>query len=564
MVRDDQRPLGPLQRGASLLVLLVASVPVAAQLAVSPIIVETKAYPGGVRTFRIGISNNGKQALACTMSVMAMRVEAGGLPVPVRDAPRSCRNWITIHPQKFMLPPKAGKRLVCQVRVPKKAAGGYYAIISCHGRPQVSGRLPNQPRRGVGVMIRLTHRALVPVLLTVPAGKVQAVIEAARPIITAEPGGRGLRLALPVRNRGNIHTRMSGTVRIRSEAGQLIQRFELSAGRGFILPMHERLFRSRLRVGLPDGVYLAEIQLACKDGPPMRNVFPFYISKGRPSLAKLTDKLKAKLLKESAGFTVSPALRLVVVPAGGRRMQAIELTNLTRRPLKLRASVGEWYRTPAGLDIVPTGPPPHGRSGRQYVTLREATFELRPMSRQRVPVIVALPKGAVGECYAAVSFDRLDVQLDASPAGKARRSTMLRIWAQGTGAESAKLTDVKVLRKPDGLVRFAATLKNTGDLSVTPEASVTLALSDGGSLGDYKPASQPPPLQAGGQTVVVVEWPKLLEPGDYTAQLAVRYSKNKPRLFGRIRFTIRAQGQPTTRPTTTRSVLATAAKEARP
>jgi len=111
----------------------------------------------------------------------------------------------------------------------------------------------------------------------------------------------------------------------------------------------------------------------------------------------------------------------------------VQLANLTREPLAIRARVLEWYRAPDGKDLVLEADPPHGRSGRELITLREEEIELRPLSRRRVPITISLPPDAEGERYAAVSFDRTDIELEASPEGRARRSVLIGIHAQGTG-----------------------------------------------------------------------------------------------------------------------------------
>jgi hypothetical protein len=524
---------------------LLASGTASAQMAISPIIVETKAYPGGVKTFQVTVANIGKVPLEINVRVSAMAVLPGGMPVETEKAERSCKDWIKVTPGKFTLKPKEGKKLVCQARVPKGVGGGYYAILSCHGIP-ASGEVDAPVGPGVGAGINLTHRALVPVMLVIPAPQVQAIIDAAPPIIEARKGSGELTLGIPVRNRGNIHCRMAGEVEVRSEAGQLIKKFSLEAGRGFILPMHERLFRGDLRVSLPDGAYLAHIRLKSQGAKPMQNVFPFYVRQGQPKVATLTDELRAKLKKQSAGFAIFPPQALVTLSAGGRRTHAVELVNLTKESLELRASLVEWFRDPVGRDLVSSDKPSHDHSGRDWATLREETMTLRPLSRQRVIVTISPPKTAVGERYLALTFDRVDVQLDASPIGRARRSARLRLWVQGTGEEKAAIAAFEVNRKADGTMEFVARCRNTGDMSIQPEASFAIQREDGNSIGKVAPMTQPAIVQAGGEGIIKAYWPRVLSPGTYRGELTLRYSGNKPPIVRRIEFSV--PPLPTTQP----------------
>lgn len=508
------------------------------QLTVSPIIIELRAYPGGLRTFTFSIGNTGKEPLECTIRVSAMTVSGGGLPVEVEDAPRSCKDWITVEPDTFRLAPMEGKRLVCRVRPPRETAGGYYAIISCHGAPQRGGD-ERTAESGVGAAIKFSHRALVPVLLTIPAAQLRAIIEAGNAIITRGRGANGYTLEIPVRNRGNIHTRMGGTIQIHSEAGQLIDKFELAAGRGFILPQHERLFTGKVPMNLPDGVYVARARLEAEhSGQPMRNAFTFYISDGQPAVAEITDELRAKLEAQSVGFTVVPPQMLVALRPGARRSQAVELINLTKDTIPVRASLMEWHRKPDGQDLISNEKPSHGRSGKASMDLHQYEIELRPLSRRRIPVIVALPKEATGEEYAAVTFDRADVQPDALPGNRVRRSVLFRAYAQGTGTASADITHFEATRKPNGAIDLSVRFHNTGDVSIVPEATFKIADENGKSVGKIKPTLVPPFVQAGCEGVILSEWSRVLDAGNYTAELTFRAARNKPPVTKRTEFVV--------------------------
>ena len=523
--------------------LLLISPPVVSQLTISPNIIELRSYPGGLETFTVSVGNTGDVPIVCTMRVSALNVLAAGLPVAVDDAPRSCKDWITLAPETFTLRPKDGKRVVCRVRPPRKTGGGYYAVISCDAVPQTRGEQEGGAG-GAGAVITFTHRALAPVLLIVPAPDMRAIIEAARPILARSDRVPGYTLELPVRNRGNIHARMTGTAEVRSEAGQLVERFDLASGRGFILPDHERLFASRGAINLPDGLYVVRLTLEAQNSrQPMTNAFPFYVKEGLPTVAEITDELRAELNKLSAGFAVSPAQMQVVLRAGARRTQAAELVNLTRETIRLNAAVMEWYRSQDGRDLVSLEKPPHDRSGRSFVSLQEQEIELRPLSRQRVPLVVALPKGTTGERYAAVTFDRADVQLDRAPAARASRSTTIRVQEEATAAPAAQMTKFQAARTPNGTIEFTAQFKNTGNVGLVPDVSFSITDENGSAVGKVTPPGDPSFVQAGGEGTVSAEWSRVLDPGQYTGQLTFRFSPNKPPIIERAAFIVPELGK---------------------
>ena len=509
-----------------------------AQLSLSPNIIQEKVYAGGLATFTVSVGNTDDRTLVCTMDVWALEIR-GGLPVPVEDAPRSCREWLTVEPETFTLSPKGGRRVVCRLQAPRETGGGYYAVLSCTGVIEESSEEESKAEQGISAAVRLSHRTLAPVLVTVPAPELRAIVEAGEPVLSRGEENRGYVLEVPVRNRGNHHARIGGTVEVRSEADQLIERFELAAGRGFVLPEHERLFRSRGTVNLPDGIYVAQIRLDVEhSAEPMQHAFPFYIQGGRPTVTEMTDELRTALRKQSAGFAVSPAEILVTLQAGARRTQTVELVNLTRETLRLRAHLTEWIRDSEGRDTVSEKPAFHKRSGRSLVTLRQPEIELRPLSRRRVPLMISLSKEATGEFYVAVTFDREDIQLDASPEGLARRSVMVRMWAQGTGVPAAQVTRWTADRQTNGIVEFSANVRNIGNVGIVPEGSISILDAQNRTVGRVRLPPDLPFVQAGGEGSLAAEWSQVLDSGTYTAQLTFRFDPSEPPIVKKTSFVV--------------------------
>jgi hypothetical protein len=514
-----------------------------AQLSISPNVVEGRTYPGGVWTFSVGVMNVGNQVLSCTTEVYAMEVLGSGMPVPVDQSPRSCSGWITALNERFELEPKEGKRLLFRVRTPREVSGGYYAVVSLTGRPPES--TVEKGEGGVSASVRFGHRGLVPILITVPGADLRAVIEAAVPGIGRGPNNRGFSIRVPVRNTGNIHARMSGSVEVRSHAGQLVDRLVLSAGRGFVLPDHERLLESDSTLNLPDGAYVAKINLNVEKGRrPMQNAFPFVVRSGVYSMQEITDELLAELDKQSAGFTLSPGMLTIDMPPGARRVSVIEIMNLTRDTLRLIPQGMEWSRLQDGKDLVLEEEPAHGRSGRRFLDLTDEIIEIRPLSRRRLPVIVSLPKGVAGEAYCAVLLEREDLQLDASAAGRVRRSVKMRIQAGETEETSAKITEFEVHRAPNGAVSFIAEIENTGNWSLVPDVTFHLRDGRGNVIARARPTERSQIVQAGGRIRLELEYDKVVDPGAYDADISVRFDPGKPVITKRSKFEIAVEPAP--------------------
>jgi hypothetical protein len=511
------------------------------QLSVSPTIIETKAYPGGLQRFTVTISNMHTEILDCKIEVAALRVAEGGLPVAVDDAPRSCRDWLNVSPREFSLNVKQGRRLICQVRPPRNTGGGYYAIIICTAKPRTVATTTAVGREKLKVGIRFSYRTMIPILLTVPGAGIRSMIDAARPQITWNDQQPGYTFKLPVRNRGNMHTRMLGEAEIRSEAGQSLEKFALQAGRGLLLPGHERLFTSKSSINIPDGVYNLRLTLTAeKRSRPMKAEFSFHIKDGTPSVAKLSSEQQTALQARSSAFVLSPPQVDIRIPPGSRRTQAVEISNLSRQPINVRAAPLEWVRNPETGDAVIAATPFHQRSGSPLISLPRSEFTLRPLAKSRIPINVALPREAVGEYYAALCFDRADIELDASPSGRLRRSVLIRmISGKGSqyGMEVEKLT---ATRKPSGVVEILLRYKNTSNVGMTPEVEFIIRDSQKKIVGRKRTQETLAFTQAGGEGVASIEWTQVLAPGSYTVEAAARYDPNNPPLTSRADFIITA------------------------
>lgn len=518
--------------------MLITQCPSCAQITISPTIIDDSAYRGTSKRISIGLHNSGKEPLACTARPVSFTVTAEGLPVEVESAPRSCAGWMKLTPSEFTLSPGEGKTTIVEIVVPKDAGGGYYGIVSFHGIPQGPAEMTGEGRVRAG--IRFSHKVMAVVMLTVPASEMRAVIEAAQPIVEELPDSHGYRFALPIRNLGNIHTQMGGKVDVMSEDGQKVEQFLLTAGRGYLLPGHERVFRKRGTVNLPDGVYLAKVQLfEAKGAAPMSKAFGFFVDQGVPKVEEISEEVRKRLEGQATGFTVSPAETQFDLRPGARRMDAVTIANLTRETIPLEMKVMEWVRQADGADHVLPGKPEHGRSVVECITLRLDAMQLRPLGKTRIPITLTLPEGFSGEGYAAVVFDRADRELTDAPDQVARRSTRIRALASRTGQAAVELLSFTAQRAPNGVIEFLAPIANRGDMGIFPDVSLSIQNIENTEVGRITlPDLRNSLVQAGAERLIRSEYRKILDPGSYTALLTIRYGDGSHFLSGRASFVV--------------------------
>ena len=520
----------------SLSVMALAAPCAHAQFTISPVLVELNVYPGGFETFQIAAGSSSTSTQDCTARLAAMEVAGSGLPVEVEDASRSCRDWISMDADTFVLKPKEGHSVRCTLRVPREAVGGYYAILVLEATPRDVDQV-RDAEQGVAAAIRFRHRSLVPILLTVPGPNLHATIDVGKPIMSYGSGGTGYTLQVPLRNRGNMHARVLGSVEMRSEGGLTLERLELSSGRGFLLPGHERLLSNRGVINLTDGAYVAHVRFDVEGSKqPMQDSFSFYIVDGQPHVEQVTDEVRAKLSRQASGFIVTPSFVQVPLRPRGRRTAAVEIVNITNQPVRIAAKPAEWGRAPAGADLVTDEPAAHGRSAREFIQLPNAAVEVAPRSRARFPIVVTLPVAAAGEFYAAVCFDREDLDLDKSPESRMRRSALITIAAQGSAQSAASIQKFTALQNAKGAVEFTVEYNNTGNVNFAADLSVSVMDANNAILGRIRPSEPPPYVQAGGKGLICVNWTQVLDPGSYTGVLSLRFDQNKPALSARAAF----------------------------
>lgn len=529
------------QRFTLILLLMAFSGRADAALSVSPSILEAEAFPGATKRLSFAIQNSLADPIRCSVSFLSMRVTGDGLPTPVEDAPRSCRDWLTLKEPSFELGPRAGRQVFIDLKCPRETTGGYYALISCDAEETGVSPSDEITQDGLRASVKFRHRNYIVIMLTVRGGLLEAIAEPGAPLFSMNEDGRSLNMGVPLRNRGNIHTRVVGNVEVLSIEGQPLGEQPLSAGRGFLLPMHERLLQTQSPLNLTDGEYIASITLQdLGRQTPMKARFPFNLRNGIPELVSSDDSTSQKEeVFPPPGFVISPPITEIELRPGAAKRIPLEIVNLTRETLPIRTEMLHWERTPDGQDFVLRSQAAHGHSAIPSLSISPDTFELPPLGKRRVLLTASTNSPLEGEQYAAVTGFRQDVKLDDSPMALSRRSTLVRLTSP---------TPVSAMVRVDGLSSpkleskgyiFEATVSNTGLVGATLDVSLEVKDSQGSAIDKLTvPEIRNTLVQAGGKRLIRFLWTRILTPGDYESELLLRYDPNLPALTHKSRFRI--------------------------
>jgi hypothetical protein len=177
--------------------LAVAPIRAAFSIAITPSILELEGEAGSDGRVEVSVTNSGDETFDVALTTSQYRD---------MDGERSAVDWITVRPRRMRVQPGDTRSVEIRLRIPDEiASGGRYALVRFTTLPPPSSAAGDIAISGaVAVPILLAVRGDGP--LTGDPG-----IERFAPLVEAD-GRLGFRAQ--IRNDGNVHTRVSGSVRV--------------------------------------------------------------------------------------------------------------------------------------------------------------------------------------------------------------------------------------------------------------------------------------------------------------------------------------------------------------
>jgi hypothetical protein len=403
-----------------ILILFSALVPSAyAQVSMIPKAQEITVNRGGTSRFSLRIANRGTEPLTFAMHAYGLAVTAEGLPTPIRvKTEQSCADWIAFTPATFELRPDEVQVVEGLVHAPKEAVGGYSSFLTAEFRvPSRPFTLDEEGRfqaqvdlgRAVSSVLLLTARssknfaALEPDSLVLSSGRGSSKEKA--PVLSRSVADDVWQASLMVKNAGNIHTVATGEVSIWREDASLVDRADLTAGRGFILPGGKRLFSASGDRSLADGVYMAKVQLRTKEGRLIQGTFPFSIVGGEAVPGAASDDIRALIKAAAPTFSLSTRTLDYRITPGGRRTQGVTLQNHSADTLTVFARAVDWTLDENGKVVLRPDPDILVRPCTSWLSVSPNPILIPPKRSKSVKVTVTAPPELYGEYYSAVVFE---------------------------------------------------------------------------------------------------------------------------------------------------------------
>jgi len=525
--------------------LFLITKPVSAQLAMVPLIKEVVISPGGQKSFYLSVLNTSDKTSSSKMHAKDMGVTPEGVLFPARkEMPRGCSKWVKFSPESFKLEPKRSQKIRCTLTCPRSnIQGGYYALLACSYDPET----PSPTIRPTGE-IRIRPHVASALLVTVKGRNLYSKIDLSDlkfyPRVSSlktKTKKSGWQVEVAVENTGNLHAVFTGSVNIRSQNGRLIGEAPLVAGRGYVMPEQKRIFTAKGRNRLPDGLYLVTTKVKPLErgryNKPAIAMSTFSVIRGEAKAIKPTPEMLAQTEALSPGFIVNSSGINLTIPGGARRTQVLQITNITKRPLDIVAMVRDWDEDEKGKVIFPEDPK-HNRSGCTYVKISLQKLRLPPNGRARFMVTLSMPRQAKGEYYAAVIFKRNELKLPDDPDFILPISVLISTLATRTEQYNAEVREFQIVASELGGYIFKVKVKNLGNTRCYTEGAVSVRddeskLVESLLFGDEKMMVLP-----GNERLFTIEWPRVLESGNYRAELTLRYNEKSKALFKQVSFKV--------------------------
>lgn len=391
-----------------------------------PPIQELSIQKGSADNFTITVLNSGDADAEGRFEVFNMDITINGQPV-VADSgySRGCAQWIKLNTKECTIKAHEKFTLNGTLKVPRKAEGGYYAIIrGTFGSTTIP--IETQKTKIKKPQIKLESQAMVVLLLTVPSSRNKPIIVPDTLFVLPNGDGNatvtsstfnqkfnnnnGWKVVLPVRNDGNIHTRVSGKLSFWSESGTHIESAPFAAGKGYILPGKTRNFKAVGKNVLSDGYYLMRIILQTSKHSNMSKNFTFAVYNGKVYPGAMTEKLAELVSASSPGFLLRDPFMQREFTQGGYSYIGIHLKNIINDTLILLPRKMEWNLNNQGIPELSENNSAQSRSCTKWIKLLNEKLIIPPGKSKSLKLKLKSPIDVAGAYYTAIVFDKDKIQ----------------------------------------------------------------------------------------------------------------------------------------------------------
>lgn len=522
-------------------------------IGIAPQLKELKIHRGGRSEFHLLVANHSSETVSLEMLADDMDVSEAGRPFAAEEGyERGCAKWVTFTPREFSLEAKASQDVQVRVKSPTDAIGSYFAILSCRLTRQEMLRIPTDESGAKGVELGIRVGSLL--LTTVSTSKNTVIIQpdtvrldpgkSTRGSTLAEAGEGGgghWKVEVPVANAGNVYTIVQGEASIWTEAGRLVARAPLFAGRGFVFPNRHRIFTATGDKPLPDGAYLVRANISSREGRTRSGSFPFTVVSGVARAGSESEEIQSLLRASLPEFSLQKQYLEFDIQPGGHRTKGVTVTSHAQDTLKLVARLLDWNVDNEGaIKLLSDGNSNQLRSCTSWLSISPNPLVIAPDHKKIVKMLVRAPAEIDGEYYAAVLFDLEGAKHNLPSEFKVPRTLFVVASAKRSVKPSAIIRAADSRRTSRKGCLFEIEFENMGNTHCFASGRLTLLDQQGDRVSDPVAfGGEGEFILPGGIRTFLVPWQGDLEPERYRAEISIDYHKDARGLHETITFQVK-------------------------
>jgi len=246
---------------------------------VTPVIYEIETQPEQKEIYKLNIINSSSTGgrIKVNLYLLDFCLTEDGEVVfyPPGTLKRSASRWIKLDHSQIVVNSEERKDVPITLNIPSDSEGGYYAAIV----------VEQVPEEAVNDKLNVVSWRMVSFLVLVVKGlqRLQRKITIESIIVEPLKEKGQLIFIITLKNEGNVHVRIQGTLVVEDKKGKEIEKFPLTVGERIIFPESIRKFTIITKEVLPPGDYLAKIVVNYTDKKRIMAELPFMIrEKGEP------------------------------------------------------------------------------------------------------------------------------------------------------------------------------------------------------------------------------------------------------------------------------------------
>lgn len=517
--------------------------PVPISVGVSPQLVSLSVAPGATPVIQVRVKNYSAIAVKVWITSADAQQELEGYirfaqPGSVRQ---TCAPWMTIPSGPHNVPGDKEIVVPVTIHVPTTGVRGtYHGIIAVSPTPP----LPSPEELGVPIATGVRVAYGIIVHLEIPGTRDESAAVTAMNFTSVPPSSQSVTgpgairrwMVVRIANDGNCLLYLDGWIMLRTEQGQLVQRWQVGsrvAGERLALyPGRMVDVRLPIKTGMAAGTYTTECRLSYGNKKVAGATGTVTIEQG----GDIPDTTAGAFEPLAIGLalTVDEDLWAIAVTAGGVRTGILTVRNNEPNPMRVAVDIRDARMEPDGTVLGYGKDPADHYAAATWLKGAPTAFTLAAGETRKIQCTVRMPKREPGvnscDVMGIVRFEGrlLDPKTrNTGPESIGECSTVVIAGPDRAGVRKCEvgLPQMRVLPEADNLILLGLEVQNTGSVHCRLAGSLSVrGITNPVFTWETPLVEGQPMVFAGSSRMLWVRLPSdQFVPGEYQVDVTVNY-----------------------------------------